>query len=313
MVTETLSPTPKQQFLDNNGNPAALYRLFTYSGGTATKATTYTDSTGVTPNANPITLDFRGECNLWIPPNTSYKYVYCAPGSDDPPTTSIWTVDSVVNAQLLTLYGGVDTGAGNAYVLNFTAQFTSYTDGIVIYWVPSHTNTGASTINVNGLGVVPITNVDGTALTANQIVANQFAVIICKGGAFVLQYQFLITGTFTGTIATGLTTTPNRSFTYYSSQGFISLGMTSGTTNFTGVSNSTGMTITGIPAEICSRSTLPICACYMIIDNGVTKTGTCYISGGTIGFGLGFDGSTLFTAAGTKGLEKNFRLFYSIY
>lgn len=186
MTTETLSPQPKQKFFDNNGNPADRYRIFTYQAGTTTKLSTYTDSTGGTPNSNPITLNYRGECDLWIPPNVAYKYVFAPPGTDDPPTSSIWTVDNVVNSQLLTLYGGVDTGIANAYVLNFTSQFVSYTDGIIIYWIPSHTNSGASTININGLGVAAITNQDGSALRIGQIIANNVVGILYKGTGFIL-------------------------------------------------------------------------------------------------------------------------------
>lgn len=147
-MTDVLSPNVKQQFFDNNGAPANQYRVFTYQAGTTTKLATYTDSTGGTPNSNPITLNARGECNLWIPPNVAYKYVYTYPGSDDPPTNPIWSVDNIVSSQLVTLYGGVDTGTANAYILTFTANFTAYTDGIIIYWLPSNNNTGASTLNV---------------------------------------------------------------------------------------------------------------------------------------------------------------------
>lgn len=186
MATETLSPWPKAQFFDNNGKPLVGGKLFTYIASTTTKLATYVDSFGLSPNANPIILDYRGECRLWIPPNTAYKYTLAPPNDTDPPTNAIWTVDSVVNAQLLTLYGGVDVGVSNSYILNFVASFTSYTDGIVIYWVPANTNTGASTINVNGLGPVPIVNQDGSALYAGQLRANQFATIVYRSGSFAL-------------------------------------------------------------------------------------------------------------------------------
>jgi hypothetical protein len=91
-----------------------------------------------------------------------------------------------VSSQLITLYGGVDTGSVNAYIITFTANFTAYTDGIVIYWIPSNANTAASTINVNGLGAISIINQNGSALSAGQLVANQVAVIMYKAGSFQL-------------------------------------------------------------------------------------------------------------------------------
>jgi hypothetical protein len=185
-VTTVLSPSPKQKFFDNNGNPLVNGKLFVYTAGTSTKATTYTSSTGLSLNTNPIILDYRGECNLWLQPNVAYKYVLAPSTDSDPPTNPIFTVDQIVSSQLVTLYGGVDTGSANSYALNFASNFTSYTDGIVIYWIPSNSNTGPSTINVNGLGAVPIVNQDGTPLYINQLLANQVTTIIYKGTGFLL-------------------------------------------------------------------------------------------------------------------------------
>lgn len=185
-MATTLSPTPIYKGWGNDGAPLVGGKLFTYQAGTSTKLATYTDSTGGTPNANPIILNARGEAPVWIPPNVAYKYVLAPATDTDPPTNPIQTTDQITNAQLLTLYGGVDTGVVNAYVLTFSAQFTSYTDGIAIYWFPSHTNTGASTLNVNGIGVAAIVNQDLSALSANQLVANQLAFVIMKGGQFIL-------------------------------------------------------------------------------------------------------------------------------
>jgi hypothetical protein len=192
-MTTTLSPLPVLSFRDNNGNPLANGQLFTYQAGTQTPAPTYTDSTGGFQNPNPVILNARGECQVWIPPNTAYKYVLT-----DPLGNTIWTVDQIINAQLLTLYGGVDTGIAGAYVLNFAAPFTSYTDGTVIYWVAANTNNaGPSTVNVNGLGVVAIVNPDTTALLTNQIIGGTFQTMIFKGGSFTLINGSYIPGLFT--------------------------------------------------------------------------------------------------------------------
>lgn len=185
-MSNLLAPVAKAKFFGNNGQPAVGYKLFTYQAGTSTKLATYVDQTTGTPNTNPVILDFRGEANIWIPPNTAYKFVFAPPTDTDPPTASIWTVDNIVDSQLVTLYGGVDSGIANAYVLNFVSNFTAYADGIAIFWIPSHTNTGASTINVNGLGPVPIINQDGSALYLGQLQANEFSLIIYKGTGFNL-------------------------------------------------------------------------------------------------------------------------------
>lgn len=71
----SLAPVLKQRFDDSNGNPLSGGKVYTYQAGTTTPQATYTDSTGVTPNANPVILDSRGEANIWCDVNLSYKFV----------------------------------------------------------------------------------------------------------------------------------------------------------------------------------------------------------------------------------------------
>jgi len=61
--------------LDNNGLPLAGGKVYSYAAGTTTPAATYTDSTGATQNTNPVTLNARGEANIWIPVGQAYKFV----------------------------------------------------------------------------------------------------------------------------------------------------------------------------------------------------------------------------------------------
>lgn len=203
-MTNVLTPTPKQQFFGNDGRPAVGYKLFTYAAGTSTKVATYPNNSVSVPNANPVILDYRGEANVWVPPNVSYKYVLASPTDTDPPGNPIWSVDNLVNSQLLTLYGGVDTGVTNAYALTFDASFDAYADGIVIYFIAANANTGASTINVNGLGPVAITRQDGSALQAGQIVANQVTQVMYKGSGFILLFSSSVLSTITAPQNTAL-------------------------------------------------------------------------------------------------------------
>lgn len=316
-MTTTLSPAPFQKFFDNNGTPLAKGLLFTYLAGTTTKTTTWTDSSGGTANSNPIVLDYRGECNLWISPNVGYKYVLAPATDTDPPTNPIKTIDNVVNSQLITLYGGVDTGIADAYVLNFTANFSALTDGIVIYWIPSHSNTGASTINVNGLGVVAIVSSDGTAATAGLIAANQFIGIMYKGGSwYVITPQFL-QGSFTGTL-TGMSGTVTGTIYYKITNGLCTLYIKG--VAITGTSNSTSMTVTGLPAAVVPSS--PVVSELVptfVVDNGSTLLGTINVtvSGSFLDvFPLAVSGSVVtigaFTNTGTKGLSANWSITYPL-
>lgn len=189
MTTTVLSPYLTSQFFGNNGQFLAGGTISTFQGGTNTPIATFTDVTGTVQNTNPIVLNSRGECSIWLLPNTSYKFVL-----QDSNGNTIWTRDQVTEAQLLTLFGGIDSGAANNYLLNFAAVFSTYQNGIVIYWIPSNNNTGPSTLNVNGLGVIPITNINGSPLGANQIVAGQTVEVMFFNGAF----QLLSTGSIGG-------------------------------------------------------------------------------------------------------------------
>jgi len=72
-MTAQLSPTPVFKGWDNNGAPLAFGKLYSYIAGTSTPQATYTDYTQSTPNTNPIILNARGECALWLDPALSYK------------------------------------------------------------------------------------------------------------------------------------------------------------------------------------------------------------------------------------------------
>jgi len=185
MTTQTLTPSLFYRDWDNNGNPLVGGLVYTYLAGTTTPAATYTDSTGVTSNTNPVVLNARGEAAIWLPVNISYKFVVT-----DSTGTTIRTVDNVINSTAGGLYAGTSTGAANAYVLTYATSWTSLSDGVTTYWLPSATNTGASTINVNATGAITITNPDGSALVAGQIVAGQVCAIIYRNSA----WRLLLTG-----------------------------------------------------------------------------------------------------------------------
>lgn len=87
-----------EQFCDSTGVPRAGAKLFTYVGGSVnTKQTTYTESTGVTANTNPIVLDSNGKIPqpIWLTTGVSYKFVLAPSTDTDPPTSPIDTIDVV--------------------------------------------------------------------------------------------------------------------------------------------------------------------------------------------------------------------------
>lgn len=84
-----VTPTPKTQFIDAAGAPLSGGKLYTYIAGTTTPQASYTDSSGSTPNSNPVILDARGEANVWLGEST-YKFKLT-----DANDVEIWTVDYI--------------------------------------------------------------------------------------------------------------------------------------------------------------------------------------------------------------------------
>jgi hypothetical protein len=311
-VTQVLSPGAKQQFFDNNGRPLVGGKLFTYQAGTNTKLATYTDASGLSQNTNPVILDYRGECNLWIPPNVPYKYVLAPATDTDPPTNPIWSVDDVVSSQLVTLYGGLDTGTANAYVLDFTANFTAYQDGIVIYWIPANTNTDASTLNVNGLGPVDILNQNSDPLAPSQIIAGQVITVMYLAGAFLLISSGIAASVSAGTFTpswSGFSAAPTGNMSWQIT-GRMAILEWLGTT---GTSNANFMTIDNLPMNLrpTTRS-LAGMSPTVVINNGANMLGS--VGHGALGvlqFNLGTTPSgTGFTTSGTKGLDTGWTWTY---
>lgn len=98
-----LAPIANQQQSDANGNPLSGGKVNTYVAGTSTPATTYTDDTGGTAQANPIVLNSRGlpASPVWLQDGRSYKFVIT-----DASDVVLQTIDDITGINDLT--SGVD-------------------------------------------------------------------------------------------------------------------------------------------------------------------------------------------------------------
>lgn len=117
-VPVLVGPSPKTQFLDNTGIPLSGGIVCTYASGTSTPQATYTDSTGSTPNANPIVLDAGGRANIWWTAQ-AYKVVLAGGGTCGSPSNLIWSVDGF---SVGLFAAGNNTFSGNN-IFNGTSTF----------------------------------------------------------------------------------------------------------------------------------------------------------------------------------------------
>ncbi len=107
-----LSPNAKQQFLDNAGQPAAGFKLYTYAANTTTPRATFTNRAGSVPNANPVILDARGEAVLYLTPGQVYDYVL-----RDSNDALIWTRSGVsAESEDTVLRGDLEASDGGSRV-----------------------------------------------------------------------------------------------------------------------------------------------------------------------------------------------------
>ena len=95
-----------------------------------------------------------------------------------PDTDTAMFSKSVCNYSVGAMYFS-ESGAADAYVLTRSGNIealSSYFDGAMVCFNPGNDNTGASTINVDGLGVKDLVAADGTALTGGEVVADVYCI-----------------------------------------------------------------------------------------------------------------------------------------
>lgn len=102
------------------------------------------------------------------------------------------------------IWGGTAGGTADALTLTLTPAITAYATGMVIEFIASASaNTGATTINVNGVGVKNVVRRDGsTALSAGNIPAGAPCTIIYDGTSFRLVLPTVTADLGLGTMST---------------------------------------------------------------------------------------------------------------
>lgn len=96
-------------------------------------------------------------------------------------------LDNIVGMTGAVIVTGVDGGAVNAYTLTPAAgTLLAYGPRMLVEFSPTVTNTGAATMNISALGVLPIKAIDGTDVAAGDLVAGRVYFAICTGSTIQL-------------------------------------------------------------------------------------------------------------------------------
>lgn len=103
------------------------------------------------------------------------------------------------------LVTGADGGAANAYTLTPAQPLIAYSTKMLAVFVPTAGNTGATTLNISGLGAKEVVSVAGVPLVAGDLTAGRFYTAFYDGTRFRLDNvtqnyvdQLVIAGTVPG-------------------------------------------------------------------------------------------------------------------
>lgn len=170
MTTAQLAPTPIFRSVDNNGNPLVGGLLWTYAAGTSTPQASYPSSSELTPNTNPIVLNVRGECALWLDPTLSYKLLLTDSLGNTIPG---YPVDNIVGPAIYIAGFITQTAVGTALWPRTTAEITANATPVNYFYAP---------------GVVDRYGTNTTPGTTSMAAAWQAAINQAKAGGVEVTY-----------------------------------------------------------------------------------------------------------------------------
>ena len=171
-MVATISPEPRLQFFANDGSFLVGGKLYTYAAGTTTPLATYTTSTGLIANTNPVILDSRGEASVWL---TSAKYKFVLKTAADVEISTQDQLQGYASADGTNAYGTWPISiSGNAATATLATTATTATTALGVTGgyvsriiagtnvpVAPTTGVGDVTVNMVGANVGTVTSVTG--------------------------------------------------------------------------------------------------------------------------------------------------------
>jgi hypothetical protein len=104
-------------------------------------------------------------------------------------TKSVVTTDgaqSITGKTMGAFNFAADAQANDTYVITLSPAPAAYTTGMIIVFYAKTINTGAATLNVNGLGAKTIVKRLNTTLANGDILAGMYCMVVYDGATFVL-------------------------------------------------------------------------------------------------------------------------------
>lgn len=149
-MTGTLAPEFAQQYFDNNGDPLASGKVYTYAAGTSDALATYTSATLAVANANPVILDSAGRASIFLGP---YSYKFVLKTSAD---VTVLTVDGVAAVPLTNIDLDITGVAGQDLATNDSVFMSDGTGGNTAgRWYKTDSDATLSSTDAKILGFAP--------------------------------------------------------------------------------------------------------------------------------------------------------------
>jgi hypothetical protein len=150
-MSKTLTPSPYQVLLDEDGNPVSGGQIGTYLTGTTTPAATYADSEGTVENENPIVTDAYGRYIAYLTPGVAYRFTFLnadgselyplrdgigAVGTAATPTSDNGIVQGRLTLEALTAVPASDiTSAQTLYFTPYLGNAIALFDAVSMQWL----------------------------------------------------------------------------------------------------------------------------------------------------------------------------------
>ena len=183
----------KFQVVTASWNTVAVANVFQVGGrlklsdtstmyGTITEVSASSTVTNVTftPDSGSLTASFSSVYNSIITPD-----LLSLPGGNVP--------SNVVRQNTAQIYAA-DGGATDSYVISMSPTVLALATGELILFKANTLNTGPATLNVDGLGAIPIVKQFNMPLITGDILAGQIVSVVYDGTNFQMQSQSSISG-----------------------------------------------------------------------------------------------------------------------
>lgn len=126
---------------------------------------------------------------IWVDDNTPSSTLWTVfqyDGTDWITTVFIDTTNNRYYAAGAPVWGGTAGGTANALTITSTPAPTARYPGLLFNFLAASANTGAATLNDNGLGAVALQRPNGTALLPADLMAGEFTQVVWTGSVWRL-------------------------------------------------------------------------------------------------------------------------------